>query len=143
MLKSTDPELSLHHHVAKVRNTLQERLHKGMWETIQQDLVPLGCDPGASIPQGGYFLWLKLPLGIQCNDVQQVIKAHGLKVSFGNTGLFMVPSNEPVTDESYIRLCFAHYTVDTIQTGIHLLAQAIQLCLDARQGNTSSHRVIG
>ncbi|CAO3591432.1 unnamed protein product [Absidia cylindrospora] len=138
MLKSTDPELSLHHHVAKVRNTLQERLHKGMWETIQQDLVPLGCDPGASIPQGGYFLWLKLPLGINCNDVQQVIKTHGFKVSFGNTGLFMVPTS-PSDEEPYIRLCFAHYTVDTIQTGIHLLAQAIQLCLDARP----SHRVIG
>ncbi|KAI8341100.1 hypothetical protein BC941DRAFT_200843 [Chlamydoabsidia padenii] len=125
MLKSSNPDINLHHHVAKVRKTLDERLHKGMWEMIQQELVPLGCN--ALKPIGGYFIWLQLPSGIVCDDVQQVIRDHNIDISFGNTALFMVPNGDNEDDESYIRLCFAHYDTETLQAGIQRLAQAIRL----------------
>ncbi|KAI9301709.1 pyridoxal phosphate-dependent transferase [Cunninghamella echinulata] len=147
MLKSTssssliseesDININIHRHIQNLRHELKERLHKGMWEPIQHHLLPLGCQvPGQQPPTGGYFLWLKLPTGIVCQDIQRMIQQHQINISFGNTSLFRVPVVEKNTlqqqkDEErddYIRLCFAHYPIESLQFGIRELARAIQLC---------------
>lgn len=147
MLKSTpsssliseesDININIHRHIQNLRHELKERLHKGMWEPIQHHLLPLGCQvPGQQPPTGGYFLWLKLPTGIVCQDIQRMIQQHQINISFGNTSLFRVPVAEKNTlqqqkDEErddYIRLCFAHYPIESLQFGIRELARAIQLC---------------
>lgn len=149
MLKaSEESDINIHVHIESLSKELKQRLHQGIWEPIQKELIPLGCDTGKQPPKGGYFLWLKLPKGIVCQDLQQIIKKHQLPISFGNTSIFKVPTTDDnikminnnnsikkVNEEEgdiYIRLCFAHYLIDQLQFGIQQLAKAIQLCKEEK-----------
>ncbi|CAO3628751.1 unnamed protein product [Cunninghamella blakesleeana] len=144
MLKaSEESDINIHVHIQTLAKELKQRLHQGIWEPIQKELIPLGCQTTLEPPKGGYFLWLRLPKGIVCQDLQQIIKKHQLPISFGNTSIFKVPTskdnlkviqqvihNKKEEDEEgdiYIRLCFAHYPIDQLQFGIQQLTKAVQL----------------
>lgn len=127
MLVSDDPQLSLLDNIESLKKKLQDRLYHGLWEPIKRKLVPLGCS--ANLPQGGYFLWLRLPPGITGPQLVDIITRHDLKVNVGCGELFATPGTPAGQFSNYVRLCFAHYPVAELQTAIDKLAIAIELSL--------------
>jgi len=69
-------------------------------------------------PEGGIFLWLKLPDSV---DVRKLVKpAADAGIQF-NPGPEWVCNPEPA--KSYMRLCFALTTKEQIREGVAALAQ--------------------
>lgn len=78
-------------------------------------------------PQGGYFVWLQLPAGI---DAQQLLNEAQAKYGVAFTpghrcslGREQAQSEEPQA----IRLSFAFYSIDEIRVGIERLGQALRV----------------
>ncbi|KAI8146251.1 pyridoxal phosphate-dependent transferase [Fennellomyces sp. T-0311] len=126
MLCSHDPEVSLRSNIERVKTILHERLLEGLWKPFQELLVPLGCT--ATLPKGGYFLWVRLPAGVNCTRVDEAVSKHKLEIVLGNGNLFATPRAAPSDEFSdYVRLCFAHHPVKDLQSGMKLLQKAIRI----------------
>ena len=78
--------------------------------------------PGASFvaPDGGYFLWVKLPDGI--SDPAAVLRAASAQ------GLALVSGDDFVPDggSGAVRIAFSGVTADEIREGVTRLATAIE-----------------
>ena len=70
-------------------------------------------------PEGGYFVWLKLPEGVQATKLLEV--ANHYNVNFQPGPKFSSQDNL----ETYIRLCFSYYTEDKLREGVNRLGQAL------------------
>lgn len=79
-----------------------------------------GGDCLSLIPSGGLHLWLRLPPGVSDREVQRLAAEKGVLVS---PGCHWFPAEPP---ESFLRLSFAAATPEQIETGIPMLAQAVQ-----------------
>ncbi|KAI9021740.1 pyridoxal phosphate-dependent transferase [Phycomyces nitens] len=135
MLVTTDPDLCLHRHIQSLRDILSNRLYSGLWEPIQKHLIPLGCS--AVRPKGGYFVWLKLPLGISYGKLVKAIVDNKIRLSLGVGTLFGIPGENgnllwESDNDRYIRLCFAHYSTNDLRVGILRLERAIEIA--SKQG---------
>jgi GntR family transcriptional regulator/MocR family aminotransferase len=71
-------------------------------------------------PEGGLFIWLRLPEGISSQEL--LSKALEQGIEFAPGGRFFP---EPTEGEPYLRLNFATQTPDKIEEGIHRLALAL------------------
>jgi GntR family transcriptional regulator/MocR family aminotransferase len=80
--------------------------------------------PGVSwaAPQGGFFVWLRLPDGLTADELFPTVAKAG--VLFAPGSLFF-PSLLP---GPYMRLNFARQPVDAIEEGIHRLGEVIKRC---------------
>lgn len=144
MLDTDDPELSLQENIAFLKRTLEDRLHRGLWEPIQRHLVPLGCS--ANLPRGGYFVWLKLPACLDCNRLRDCIKVNRLRVDIGPGDRFTNPAGPKNAHSRFVRLCYAHYSTEELAIGVERLATAIKLalhevCNNSNNKNTTSNIV--
>ncbi|KAI8367682.1 uncharacterized protein BYT42DRAFT_135259 [Radiomyces spectabilis] len=137
MLTASDFHVNLHNHVQFLRVTLRVRLHQGLWGPYLRYLMPLGCK--AHLPAGGYFLWVKLPPRITHIQVKEQIRQHELGVNVGAGDLFFVPGvNHGDTHLTFVRLCFAHYSVDKLREAVVLLAKAIEYVIAAHDQDDAS-----
>jgi DNA-binding transcriptional MocR family regulator len=82
---------------------------------LRQDLPQLDYHT----PQGGYFLWLRLPDHINANELRK--KGPAFKVDFRPGTLFSSQNGL----ENYIRLCFIHYEEDKIKEGVLRLKECL------------------
>ena len=86
-------------------------------------VAALGENFGSSVtwtvPQGGLYVWVKFPDGVDLNAVQEEIFHEG--VSYYNGSQFS-PSG---VGSNYVRLCFGHPTVATIHEGIAEFARIL------------------
>jgi 2-aminoadipate transaminase len=75
--------------------------------------------PGAtySLPEGGYFFWVKLPGGIDSLELRG--RARGARVDFRPGALFS--SRGGLHD--FLRLCFIYYGPDEIEEGLRRLGE--------------------
>ncbi|MFZ6031024.1 MAG: PLP-dependent aminotransferase family protein [Chloroflexota bacterium] len=71
-------------------------------------------------PQGGLFLWLKLPHGVSSSEL--LLRALAAGVEFAPGGRFFA---EPQEGEAFLRLNFAARTPEEIGTGMERLARAL------------------
>lgn len=112
---------SLEQHIKMLKEVHSDRLYNGLWEPIQEHLVPLGCSIKIK-PRGGYFVWLRLP--IKGSQLMEITQQHNIDVKVGLGTLFIVtkPSNE---DEYLVRLSFAHYDTQTLRLGVTRLKEAL------------------
>ena len=69
-------------------------------------------------PQGGIFLWLKLPDGVDVRSFAASALAQGVAFNPGSDW-----SCDPEAAKSYMRLCFALPTPETIREGVAELAR--------------------
>ncbi|KAH8553451.1 pyridoxal phosphate-dependent transferase [Umbelopsis sp. PMI_123] len=133
MILETLKNGSLLKHIGHSRLVLRDRLVNGLLKPIDNFLVPLGCSYRE--PQGGYFVWLKLPKSINSNKLQNTIERHKINVSCGYGYRFAVPSNDAIENKldigRHVRLCFAYYSTSDLNTAIGYLHQAIKLCIEA------------
>jgi 2-aminoadipate transaminase len=70
-------------------------------------------------PNGGYFIWARLPQGTLAKEIQP--RANDLKVGFRPGSLF---SSRGAMQE-YIRLCFVFYEPEVLEQGVARLKQAL------------------
>lgn len=81
--------------------------------------APAFADCSFREPDGGYFVWLRLPPGMVAEQLEP--RAHSYGVTFKPGNLFAVDGQAP----NYIRLCFAFNDEDQIREGIARLGEAI------------------
>jgi GntR family transcriptional regulator / MocR family aminotransferase len=72
-------------------------------------------------PQGGLFIWLKLPEGISSSTLLSAALKAGVEFAPG-TRFFI----NPAEGEPYLRLNFASRTPQEIETGIQRLGQVFE-----------------
>lgn len=73
-----------------------------------------------TIPQGGYFFWLRFPKQINTMELRK--QAQAFKVDFRQGTLFSCTGDS----KNYIRLCFAHYDEGHIEEGLLRLKQCLK-----------------
>lgn len=78
-----------------------------------------GCQ--AQTPQGGFFVWLRLPAGVDGVGVAQRALAAGVSCVPGPA----FDAGNGVAVAGYVRLCFALYPPETLREGARRLARAI------------------
>jgi GntR family transcriptional regulator / MocR family aminotransferase len=91
------------------RDTMLAAIRRDLPVTIQ--VIP---------PQGGLFIWLRLPNGLSCLDLLPLAAAAGVEYSPG-TRFFPTPTD----GTPYLRLNFASQSIAAIEEGIQRLGQAI------------------
>ncbi len=101
-------------YLAELRATYQQRI-AAMTDALQRYLP----DARYSVPQGGYFFWLRLPAGLDAETL--LPRANELKVSYRPGIRFS--SQGGLRD--YARLSFAFYDTATLVEGVRRLGQAI------------------
>jgi GntR family transcriptional regulator / MocR family aminotransferase len=89
----------------------------------------LPADAGWLLPEGGLFIWLRLPGGLTGGELVQAAAAEG--VGFAPGDLFF-PGGRP---QPYVRLNFAEHAPETIEEGVRRLGKAVTRCL-AEKGKT-------
>ena len=83
-------------------------------------------------PQGGYFVWLSLPDGMDGVALTEAAKAKGVSVLAGASCCAGAARSSGSRSagvarvESHVRLCFAYLSVREIEQGVALLADACE-----------------
>ena len=109
-------------HVPTIRALYKSQCH-AMLEALQKEMA--GLDVVWNTPDGGMFLWVRLPEGM--NAVELLPKAVDKGVAFVPGAAFYADHADPRT----LRLSFVTASVEQIHIGIAALAQAIR---EAAQG---------
>jgi DNA-binding transcriptional MocR family regulator len=92
------------------RDTMLERLRAGLGDTAQ-----------ISHPDGGFFIWIRLPEG---TDPYRLVElGNERRLSFVPGPAFYP---DGTSGSEYIRLAFSFATVDAIREGTDLLCEAIR-----------------
>ncbi len=99
-----------------------ERLSKGLWEKLDTLTEAIQEEFGTAAevwrPQGGLFLWLKLPTGVDVRTVAPAAAAEGIVYNPGPE-----VACDPEAAKNSMRLCFGAVSKEDIREGIAKLAQ--------------------
>ncbi|EAY30235.1 aminotransferase-like domain-containing protein [Microscilla marina] len=98
--------------LSDLRKELFQR-YECLYKAVQQKLPLLEI---VTTPQGGYFIWCKLPNQMDSSALA-ALALEKYKVSFR-------PGTKCNTSPDYLRLCFAYHTTDEIEKAVDLLALA-------------------
>jgi 2-aminoadipate transaminase len=100
--------------IATVKKALRER-RDAVAETLEREL---GGDARFVLPQGGYFLWVELPDGVDTALLLAAAEERG--VTFVKGADFMLEGGH-----NALRLAYAAVTPDQARTGVQLLSEAL------------------
>ena len=125
----------LDEHISHVLLPAYSKRYRRMMQSIQARLLPLGVE----LPKlneeiaGGYFIWLKLPVGCDAERVRDAAKKEHLDVIAGPQ--CQVQGNEMGSTGLYrnIRICFAFEEFELLDQGIARLADVIRAFQQAQQ----------
>jgi 2-aminoadipate transaminase len=106
-------------HVERLSEVLQEKLDT-LTDAIQEEF---GIDAEFSPPQGGLFLWLKLPTGVDVRTFAPAAASEGIVYNPGPE-----VACDPEAAQNYMRLCFGALSKKDIREGVAKLAQ---VCFEA------------
>jgi GntR family transcriptional regulator/MocR family aminotransferase len=121
MQRTLDAYVNVGQYQSHVRRScrLYRQRRDALVAAIRRHLPPgVHIDP----PQGGLFVWLRLPDGDSCLDLMPFAAQTGVEFAPGTR--FFPTSAE---GEGYLRLNFATQPPEVIEEGIRRLAQAMQL----------------
>src|SRR5215470_5537477 len=107
-------------HVARltdIYHAKRDAMLKGLWEVLESTDVEI------SKPEGGFFIWIKLPTGTSTTKLRETAVKHGIQFTAGPA--FFINGG----GEEFIRLAYSWETPERNYEGAKLLAQAIK---DAR-----------
>ena len=106
----------LESHVAELIQIYKDK-RDAMLETLEQGLA--GTDAAWNTPEGGFFIWLKLPSGTSQKRLLELAGQAGIAYALG-------PSFYPDSGgEEYIRLAFSLEAPDAIREGVGILCTLI------------------
>jgi len=91
----------------------RDAMLRGLWEILK------GTDVEISKPEGGFFIWIKLPSGTDTKRLQTL--AGEARVQY-TAGLAFFPNGG---GERHIRLAFSYESPEKCYEGARLLARAI------------------
>lgn len=109
----------LERHIPTIR-ALYKRQCRAMLDALKSEMA--GLDVQWNEPDGGMFLWVRLPEGM--NAIELLPRAVEHNVAFVPGSAFYATDADPRT----LRLSFVTANVDQIRTGIAALARAIRSC---------------
>lgn len=120
--RALDEYVSVGRYQAHLRRScrLNRARRDAMLDAIRRCL-PEGVQ--ANIPQGGLFIWLRLPEGMSSQDLYPLAIAEGVEYTPGS---WFFP--DPRDGEGYLRLNFATCTPEEIEVGIRRLGAAMRKC---------------
>ena len=101
--------------LAAVKETLWERC-RSLMAALDEHLVPTGCS--YEVPDGGYFVLVKLPGGMSANAVLDEGRDNH-KVQF------LPGANFADSMSDYLRLSFSYYDADELVVGVLRLADCV------------------
>ena len=107
---------NLEPHVAELRQVYKNK-RDAMIETLEEGLA--STDASWFKPEGGFFLWVKLPTGTDQKKVWELSNASG--VGYVPGPAFMPEGGA----EEYIRLAYSQESIEAIREGTRLLCKAI------------------
>src|SRR5262245_26068762 len=97
-----------------VYRSKRDAMLRGLWEVLA------GTDVEISKPEGGFFIWIKLPSGTDAQRLAALAAAEGVQYTPG-------PAFFPnAGGERHIRLAFSYETPERCYEGARLLARAIR-----------------
>ncbi|HEY9783813.1 MAG TPA: PLP-dependent aminotransferase family protein [Candidatus Obscuribacterales bacterium] len=115
-------------HLEHVRSAYRARLET-MIRALNEYVAPLSVVPSESsgamrvswtVPQGGLFVWVKLPERLSARELLAFAERQGVTFSPGD--LFFVNSDRP----EFLRLCFIQNSEEFIEEGIKRLGRAVE-----------------
>jgi 2-aminoadipate transaminase len=110
-------------HTEKVQRTYG--LHRDhMVAALRRDLPEVSM----AIPEGGYYLWLTLPHGIDADELAKHAAEAGVTVLAGSKFYARVDRGNDLTPKKHMRLAYTHSSPEQIDEGIQRLAGAMRLC---------------
>lgn len=104
-------------HVQELR-AIYKAKRDAMIETLETGLA--GTDAVWNRPEGGFFIWLKLPTGTDATKLQQLATDAGVAYV---AGAAFMPNGG---GQEYIRLAFSYETLDALREGTALVCTAIR-----------------
>ena len=120
-------------HLPKLRKALRAKLDTIMDALSEQ----FGTAAEFSEPQGGIFIWVKLPDHVDTARLAQAALAEGITLNPGPDG-----STDKAFSKSRLRLCFALPDHETIRAGVAALADVCrrEFGVPARSANVELQR---
>lgn len=119
----------LDQHIHQVLLPAYAKRYRRMMQSIQSRLVPLGIE----LPKldgeiaGGYFIWVKLPVGVDAERVQSLAKdQQDLTLIAGPQCQVQGDALNSRSLHRNIRLCFAYEQFELLDEGIARLADVIK-----------------
>jgi len=110
-------------HTEKVQRTY--RLHRDhMVAALRRDLPEVSM----AVPEGGYYLWLTLPHGVDADELANHAAEAGVTVLAGSKFYARVDRGNDVTPKKHMRLAYTHSSPEQIDEGIRRLAGAMRRC---------------
>jgi 2-aminoadipate transaminase len=110
-------------HTEKVQRTY--RLHRDhMVVALQRELPEVSL----LVPEGGYYLWLTLPRGVDADELAKHAAEAGVTVLAGSKFYARVDRGNDVTPKKHMRLAYTHSSPEQIDDGIGRLAGALRRC---------------
>lgn len=106
-------------HISDLRKVYGNR-NKTMLAALQANM-PDGVN--WSDPEGGFFIWVTLPDGVQVDDVLPMLQENGVEVSPGPVFYFHSGG------EHALRLSYSFADEDQIETGVQTLGRAIRAAI--------------
>ncbi len=103
----------------------QYRMRRDLALGALQDSMPAAVEWNR--PDGGYFVWLRLPRSLNVDDLAQRAQARGIYFASGR-GFFVNPAD----GAHHLRLSFSYVPLDDLQNGIDALGQLIGRMLAER-----------
>src|SRR5436305_4768933 len=120
-------------HVPELRKALRAKV-----ETLMEALnEQFGTTAEFEDPQGGIFLWVKLPDNVDTIKLYQAALKEGVAINPGNEW-----STDKAHSRSRLRLCFASPTHQQIREGVAILAEVCrrEFGVPARSANVERRR---
>jgi 2-aminoadipate transaminase len=104
-------------HVARlvdIYRAKRDAMLKGLWEVLE------GTDVEISKPEGGFFIWIKLPTGTKIDRLKEAAVKSGIQFTWGPA--FYANGG----GEGFIRLAYSWEPPERNYEGAKLIAQAIK-----------------
>ncbi|MDI3317147.1 MAG: PLP-dependent aminotransferase family protein [Bacillota bacterium] len=115
-------EADLPGRVAALRRTYRAR-RDALLAGLERWLAPRGAS--WEVPAGGFFVWLRLPVGVDAVRLQALAEARGLRYAAGRA--FTVDGHEP----GAIRLCFTHEREERLEEAAGVLGEVLDRAREA------------
>jgi 2-aminoadipate transaminase len=81
-----------------------------------------------TVPTGGFFIWLTLPEGVYCDEIQPIAAERGVAIGLGT--MFYVHGG----GRDKVRLSYSFNDHDTIDHGIKVLANIVKEQIESQAG---------
>ena len=115
-------------HIDRVQMTYRTN-RDAMVAALRRELPDAAFD----VPQGGYYVWVTLPEGVDGDRVARLALDGGVTVLPGSK--FFARSDAPYP-KNHLRIAYSHATVDEVETGIRILATAYRAVTSDRAAAT-------